>query len=146
MTNFIQKTNLKIINSEEGSVLHFIKNSDIGFKNFGEVYFSTVKKDCIKAWKMHKEMTLNLVVPVGRVLFHFIDGRKDSNDYKKLHSIVLSQNPYFRLTVPPMHWFGFKGLSDGLNLISNQADLEHEPDEVERKPIDSFDVDWGMYS
>jgi len=146
MINSIQKTELKIINADEGSVLHFIKDSDIGFKNFGEVYFSTVKKDCIKAWKMHKEMTLNLVVPVGRVLFHFIDGRKDSEKFNKLHSIVLSQNPYFRLTVPPMFWFGFKGLSDGLNLISNQADLEHDPDEVQRKPIDSFDVDWWMYS
>ena len=91
-------------------------------------------------------MTLNLVVPVGRVLFHFIDGRTNSKDYNKLHSIVLCQSPYFRLTVPPMFWFGFKGLSDGLNLISNQADLEHDPDEVERKSIDSFDVDWGIYS
>lgn len=142
MTHAILKTNLKIINAEEGSIFHFIKKSDNGFKNFGEVYFSTVKKDCIKAWKLHKKMTLNLVVPVGRVLFHFIDGRKDSEEFNRLHSIILSQNPYFRLTVPPMFWFGFKGLSDGLNLISNQADLEHDPYEVERKPINGFDADW----
>tara|TARA_B100000242_G_C43031312_1_gene480494 strand:+ start:123 stop:563 length:441 start_codon:yes stop_codon:yes gene_type:complete len=144
MANPILKTDLKIINAEEGSVFHFIKNSDIGFKNFGEVYFSNVEKDCIKAWKMHKEMTLNLVVPVGRVLFHFIDGRKDSEECNKLHSVVLSQDPYFRLTVPPKFWFGFKGLANGLNLISNQADLVHDPEEVERKPIDAFDVNWNM--
>ncbi len=144
MANPILKTDLKIINAEEGSVFHFIKNTDVGFKNFGEVYFSNVEKDCIKAWKMHKEMTLNLVVPVGRVLFHFIDGRKDSEEFNKLHSVVLSQDPYFRLTVPPMFWFGFKGLADGLNLISNQADLVHDPEEVDRKPIDAFDVNWNM--
>lgn len=144
MANPILKTDLEIINAEEGSVFHFIKNTDVGFKNFGEVYFSNVEKDCIKAWKMHKEMTLNLVVPVGRVLFHFIDGRKDSEEFNKLHSVVLSQDPYFRLTVPPMFWFGFKGLANGLNLISNQADLVHDPEEVERKPIDAFDVNWNM--
>lgn len=142
MSDSILKTNLKVITSEEGSVFHFIKNSDSGFKNFGEVYFSSVKKDKIKAWKLHKKMTLNLVVPVGRVLFHFIDGRVDSMDFNKLQTIVLSQNPYFRVTVPPMFWFGFKGLSSGLNLISNQADVEHDPNEVIRKPLNAFEVDW----
>ena len=142
MSDSILKTNLKIITSQEGSVFHFIKNSDSGFKNFGEVYFSSVKKDKIKAWKLHKKMTLNLVVPVGRVLFHFIDGRVDSMDFNKLQTIVLSQNPYFRVTVPPMFWFGFKGLSSGLNMISNQADVEHDPNEVIRKPLNAFDVDW----
>ena len=131
MANSIKRTDLNIIKAEEGSVLHFIKNGDIGFKNFGEVYFSTVNKDFIKVGNA-QENDLNLVVPVGRVLFHFIDGREDSKDYRKLFSIVLSQNPYFRLTVPPMYWFGFKGLADGFNLISNQADLEHDPEEVER--------------
>ena len=90
MINSIKKTDPKIINADEGSVLHFMKNSDIEFKNFGEVYFSTVKKDCIKAWKLHKKMTLNLVVPVGRILFHFIDGRKYSEEVNKLHYICSS--------------------------------------------------------
>jgi dTDP-4-dehydrorhamnose 3,5-epimerase len=140
----ITKTPLKIITCDEGSVFHFIKKNDSGFINFGEVYFSTVNKDCIKAWKLHKKMTLNLVVPLGRVLFHFIDGRKDSEHFNKLYSIVLSQNPYCRLTVPPMFWFGFKGLADGVNLLSNLADIVHDPEEVERKPIDAFDVNWDL--
>ena len=144
MIDSIQQSKLKIINSEEGSVLHFIKKTDLGFKEFGEVYFSTVDKESIKAWKLHKRMTLNLVVPVGRVIFHFIDARPNSTNYNNIKTIVLSQNPYTRLTVPPMFWFGFKGLADGLNLISNQADLVHDPEEVDRKPIDAFDVNWKL--
>ena len=140
----LSKTNLKIMNSDEGYVFHFIKKNDPGYKAFGEVYFSTVNKGSIKAWKLHKRMTLNLVVPVGRVLFQIFDGRKDSKDFNKLQTIVLSQQPYFRLTVPPMFWFGFKGLADGVNLISNQADLEHDPDEVVRRPLDAFEVDWEI--
>lgn len=144
MIETIQQNNLKVINSDEGSVLHFIKKTEESFRDFAEVYFSTVNKESIKAWKLHKRMTLNLVVPVGRVLFYFIDSRPDSINYNKIDTFVLSQNPYTRLTVPPMYWFGFKGLADGLNLISNQADLVHDPKEVERKPINAFDVNWDM--
>lgn len=144
MIGYIQQKKLKSINSEDGSVLHFIKKTDEGFNEFAEVYFSTVNKGSIKAWKLHKKMTLNLVVPVGRVMFHFIDCRPNSTNYNKMETFVLSQNPYTRLTVPPMFWFGFKGLADGVNLLSNQADIVHDPEEVERKPIDAFNVNWGM--
>ena len=144
MIDSIEQSELKVINSEQGSVLHFIKKTDEGFSEFAEVYFSIVNKEAIKAWKLHKRMTLNLVVPVGRVMFHFIDARPNSTNYNNIKTIVLSQNPYTRLTVPPMFWFGFKGLADGLNLISNQADLEHDPSEMERKPIDAFDVNWEL--
>jgi dTDP-4-dehydrorhamnose 3,5-epimerase len=144
MSNRILTTPLKIINSQEGSVLHFIKIDDNGFEKFGEVYFSTVNKNCLKAWKLHKKMTLNLVVPVGRVLFHFIDARPESKDFNNVQSFMLSQSPYFRLTVPPMFWFGFKGISDEVNLISNQSNIKHDPKEVERKPLNAFDVDWRI--
>jgi dTDP-4-dehydrorhamnose 3,5-epimerase len=144
MIEYIQQNELEVINAEEGAVLHFIKKTDQGFREFGEVYFSTVNKESIKAWKLHKRMTLNLVVPVGRVMFHFIDARPNSVNYNKIETIVLSQDPYTRLTVPPMFWFGFKGLANGLNLISNQADLMHDPEEVERKPIDAFEVNWEL--
>lgn len=141
---YITKENLKIINADEGSVLHFIKSSDRGYIGFGEVYFSTVKKNSIKAWKMHREMTLNLVVPVGSVHFKFLDARPGSREYMKEQDFILDQDPYIRLTVPPMIWFGFKGLSDGLNLLSNQANIIHNPEEVDRKPLGSFNVNWSI--
>jgi len=138
------KTELNIISDKNGTVMHGIKKSDIGFIDFSEIYFSTVKKDAIKAWKFHKKMTLNLVVPVGKVLFCFFDTREKSITYNKYFKIVLSQNPYFRLTVPPRIWFGFKGLSSGLNMISNVANLIHDPEEVMRKQIDEIEVDWRI--
>ena len=53
-------------------------------------------------------------------------------------------NRYMRITVPPGIWFGFKGISDGLNLICNVADIPHDPDEVSRKSINEFDIDWTI--
>ena len=70
------ESGLKIIEAESGSVYHGVKNTDKGFMDFGEVYFSSVKKDKTKAWKLHKEMTLNLFVPIGSVQFYFVDGRQ----------------------------------------------------------------------
>ena len=138
------KTDLNIIKMKSGSVLHALKKTDSGFKEFGEVYFSTVVKDAIKAWKLHRRMTLNLIVPVGSVLVCLIDVRKKSSTLNEMNKIILSQEPYFRLTVPPGIWFGFKGVSDGLNLICNVADILHEPKEVMRKDIDKIDMDWSI--
>jgi len=58
-------TRLSIINIPDGDVLHAMKSNDLGYSGFGEAYFSIVKQNVVKAWKRHREMTLNLVVPVG---------------------------------------------------------------------------------
>ncbi len=138
------KSKLNIIDADTGCVMHALKKTDPGFHEFGEVYFSTVVKDAVKAWKLHQHMTLNLIVPVGSVLFCFMDVRDKSNTLNETCKIILSQDPYFRLTVPPGIWFGFKGVSNGLNLICNVADMPHEPHEVIRKDIDEFDIDWSV--
>ena len=144
MLDGMLKTCLKIISAENGLVMHAIKKTDPGFQDFGEVYFSTVVKDAIKAWKLHQRMTLNLIVPVGSVLVCFMDVREKSNTLNETCRIILSQEPYFRLMVPPGIWFGFKGVSDGLNLICNVADIPHKPNEVMRKDIDRINMDWSI--
>ena len=138
------KTDLNIITAENGVIMHAMKNFDNGFVDFGEVYFSTVEQDSIKAWTLHKKMILNLIVPVGKVLFCFLDAREKSTTYNKLFKIILSKNPYFRLTVPPDIWFGFKGLHDGLNMITNIASIPHDPGEMVRKEIDEIKMDWSI--
>ena len=65
--NEIILTDLKKIDTNGGNVLHYLKSTDEGFNQFGEVYFSWINKNAIKAWKKHTKMTLNLVVPFGKV-------------------------------------------------------------------------------
>ena len=124
--------------------MHGLKKTDSSFDSFGEIYFSTVLKDSIKAWKLHKKMTLNLVVPIGSVMFCFYDNRENSKSFKKNSKIILSQKPYSRLTVPPGIWYGFKGLSNGTNLICNISDIPHHPDEIIRKEINEIKIDWSI--
>ena len=137
--NDILVTPLKRIPTAGGDVLQALKNSDIGFSVFGEVYFSWVEQGAIKAWKCHQHMTLNLVVPLGEVSFVFhIKDQKNS-----FRTEIISEERYVRLTVPPGIWFGFQGIASGRSLLMNLADMTHNPDEVLRKKTSEIDYNWS---
>jgi len=136
MIEGVELTPLKIIPGELGDVLHAIKRTEGSFRGFGEAYFSIVNKGAIKAWKRHHKMTLNLVVPCGEIFFVLYDERSDSPTYGEINELSLSLQNYQRLTVPPMVWLGFKGLSNGLNMLMNVSDIPHDPDEFDR--IDAY--------
>jgi len=134
-------TPLNKIHHPNGGILHGMKKYDEGFCGFGEAYFSTIKTNAIKGWNKHKRMTLNLVVPVGEVSFVIYDNRQNSNSKGSFLRVDLSPFNYRRLTVPPELWIAFKGKNNKTNLILNIADIEHDPDEIERLNLDKIDYD-----
>ncbi len=129
-------TPLKKIHNIKGYVFHAMKKSDVGFDGFGEAYFSTVNKNDIKGWKKHAEMTLNLVVPVGKMEF-VIYNDKDHNFF----NVTISQDNYQRLTISPGFWLAFRGL-DEKNILLNIASIEHDPSESESIDLDKIIYDW----
>jgi dTDP-4-dehydrorhamnose 3,5-epimerase len=135
-------THLDVIDTLGGNVLHAMKKSSTGYSGFGEAYFSQVDKGTIKAWKRHKKMTLNLIVPVGEIRFTLFDDREVSNT--QFQEVVISKNNYCRLTVPPMIWMGFQGLSVGGALLLNIANIEHDANETDHLEIDKINYDWSI--
>ena len=131
-------TPLKQIYHPKGDVFHGMKKTDPGFTDFGEAYFSTVHAGEVKPWKKHVHMTLNLVVPVGKIRFVMHDDRPDSLTQGQTLAVEIGPDNYQRLTVSPGIWMAFEGLDEGLNLLLNLADMEHDPDEVERADLDKF--------
>ncbi len=131
----VKLTSLKVIPNLKGDIFHAIKSSSDGFFKFGEAYFSEIKFNEIKGWKMHKEMVLNLVVAIGEVQFVIFDG-------KSFFTITLSKNNYQRLTIQPNLWVAFKGLSNSTNLILNIASIEHDPQESLNKELFEIKYDW----
>lgn len=131
----------KVIPLDNGNVLHALKCSDESFKGFGEVYFSEIKSGAVKAWKRHKNMTMNFLVPIGSVRFILFEDTEQvsTNDYM---SVELSRENYSRLTIPPMVWVGFTGISDQTSLIINIADIPHDPEEVDHLDKDAVDFEW----
>lgn len=133
----------KIINVEGGNVMHAMKSSDSSFKGFGEAYFSFIQPNTIKAWKMHRKMTLNLLVPIGKVRFVLISDTNDFHDISNYHEFILSPKNYSRLTVPPKIWVGFQGVSSEDSILLNLADLPHDSDEIDRKTIEDIPFNWS---
>ena len=137
--SLIKISSLKKFSVEGGDVMHALKSSDTGYRMFGEIYFSWINSLCIKAWKKHKIMTLNLIVPIGKVRFVFHD-KAFPDQYREE---IIGEDNYCRLTVPPEVWFGFQGLSDYPSLVANVSDIEHDDKEITKADTNAFAFKWS---
>lgn len=137
-------TKLKIIKDERGQVMHMLRSDNPIFKSFGEIYFSTVFKDVIKGWHLHKESYLNYACVYGEVKLVLIDKRKNSETFDKTQEIILSPKKYQLVTIPPNVWNGFKGLSKNESIIANCLSIPHNENEMVRKDFNDtyFKYNW----
>ena len=137
-------TPLRQIFDERGKVMHMLREDSPIFTRFGEIYFSCTHPDVVKAWHMHKEMTLNYVCIEGRVKFVLYDDRKKSKTQGTIQELILTPKNYCLVTVPPLIWNGFKGEADRQSIVANCATLPHRNDEIIRKPAldKSIPYDW----
>ena len=136
---------LKQIKDDRGKIMHMMRNDSDFFKNFGEIYFSTVNQNYIKAWHLHKENTLNYVCIHGKVKLVLFDDRKESSTKSNFEEIILSPEKYFLITIPPNVWNGFKGIGEGESIIANCLDLPHNEREMVREDPYSkkFQYNWN---
>jgi len=137
-------TPLEIIKNPKGDIYHGLKKSDYGFSGFGEAYFSTVNGGVVKGWNRHKKMTLNLIVPMGKVTFVIFDDRDNSNTKGDFFNVEISHENYCRLTVPPDLWLAFKGKNKEKSLILNIANMEHDPKELEKMDLNRIKYNWDQ--
>lgn len=112
-----------------------LRSDDTDFLGVAEAYFSRVDAGSVRAWKLHTEMTVNVVVPVGHA--HFVIAHGGSFETHDLGP----EHEYGRLTIRPGNWFGFKGGNEGA-LVLNLANTLHRPDEGQNRSLDAFDYRW----
>ena len=127
---------LNKITDERGAIYHMLRNDDLLFEEFGEIYFSTIYPQVIKGWHIHEKMTLNYAVIVGKIKLVLFDGRKDSETRGNLMEIIMGENNYVLVKVPPKVWNGFKGVGTKESIVANCASLPHDPQEIKR--LDPF--------
>ena len=142
----IKITPLKIIKDHRGSVMHMIRNDNEVFEEFGEIYFSTIFENKVKAWHLHKEMTLNYAVIYGEIKCVLYDDRPNSKTRGCIDEYFLSPENYSLITVPPLVWNGFKGIGNKVSIVANCATIPHDPLEIERKSAfdSSIPYDWQI--
>jgi dTDP-4-dehydrorhamnose 3,5-epimerase len=137
---------LRQIFDERGKVMHMLREDSPVFSKFGEIYFSCTHPGVVKAWHLHKEMTLNYAVISGEIKFVLYDDRPGSSTRGVIQELFISPENYMLVTVPPMIWNGFKGVGTQTSIVANCATQAHHPDELERKsPNDkSIPYDWDL--
>ena len=139
-------TPLKQIFDERGKIMHMIRADSEVFTQFGEIYFSCINTGAIKAWHLHKQMTLNYAAIYGEIKFVLYDNRPNSKTKGCIDEYFLSPENYCLITVPPMVWNGFKGIGTKDSIVANCATIPHDPLEIERKSAfdTSIPYDWQI--
>lgn len=134
----ITRKELKRFCLPQGDVVRGLRSTDPDFEGFGEVYFSFINHEQIKAWKLHTMMTMNLIVVAGAVRFVFFDSKGECRE-----EILSGRSPQ-RLTVPPGFWFGFQGMLADPNIIINVSNIIHQDDEALRQHTGFIDFPWEL--
>jgi dTDP-4-dehydrorhamnose 3,5-epimerase len=146
MIHGVQIIPLQRIPDERGTVLHMLKRTDPHFREFGEIYFSSVYPGVVKGWHRHREMTLNYACVFGRIKLVLYDDRASSPSQGKLMELFLGTDHHALAVVPPGVWNGFKGMSEPYALVANCATHPHDPSRSDR--LDPFQnpipYDWAV--
>lgn len=146
MIDGVTITPLRQIPDERGRIMHMLRNDAPHFIEFGEVYFSIVHQGAIKGWHLHRKMTINYAVPIGKIKFVLFDARESSPTKGEVKEIFMGPSDnYCLVTVPPGIWNGYKGVGID-SLVANCATHVHDPDEMDRLDPFSPDVpyDWAL--
>lgn len=146
MINGVKIVPLRQIVDERGKIMHMLKATDEHFIAFGEIYFSCAWPGTIKAWHIHKTMTVNNAVISGRAKLVMYDLRPDSPTRGELQEVFLGEDNYVLVQIPPGVANGYKAYGDTLAILANAATEPHDPGEMDR--MDPFTpeipYDWSI--
>jgi len=131
---------------DRGIILHMLRVDDKNYKKFGEIYFSTINPNKIKAWHFHKLMTLNYAVVHGSIKLVLYDDRDESKTKGTIQEIILSNENHYLVSIPPKIWNGFCSSNNKHAILANCSDIPHDKEEIIRLPFDDpkFPYKWKI--
>jgi dTDP-4-dehydrorhamnose 3,5-epimerase len=133
------------IPDERGTIFHMLRRTDPHYREFGEIYFTSIYRDVVKGWHRHADMTLNYACIWGRVKLVLYDDRHESPTRGVLMERFLGPDDYSLVVIPPLIWNGLKGMTD-VAIVANCATHPHDPARTER--LDPFargiPYDWSI--
>ena len=145
MIEGIQIIKKKVILDDRGKILHMLRSDEDNFTKFGEIYFSYAYPKKIKAWHLHKKMTLNYAAAFGKIKIVLYDDREESKTRGEIQEIFLSNENHELISIPPMIWNGFASANDNVAVLANCSDIPHDTSEIVRLNFDDpkFPYDWS---
>lgn len=137
---------LRKIPDERGVIMHMLKNTDEHYIKFGEIYFSCGHPGVIKAWHIHKEMTLNNACISGMIKLVLYDNRHNSKTKGTIMETFIGEQNYCLVQIPPGITNGYKAYGNNIAILANCATMPHDKSELIY--IDPFDndipYDWSL--
>lgn len=128
---------------ERGTVSHMLKCNDKEFKQFGEIYFSSIHPGAIKAWHVHKKMTLNYVCIVGNIKLVLYDDRNKSKTNGEVMELFIGEENYCLVQIPPGVYNGFKAVGNKTAIVANCSTHLYEDGEMKRWTFDATHVNYN---
>jgi len=138
---------LKRICDDRGTIMKMQEVTDDEFAGFGEIYFSTVYPGVVKGWHLHKNTVLNYTVISGMIKLVLYDNRENSKTKGEIMEIVMGEENYCLVQIPPNVWNGFKGVGNKTAIVADLTDKAHDVDIMERlDPLnnDIINYDWSL--
>ena len=137
---------LRQIADERGKIMHMMKATDPHFIRFGEIYFSCAWPGVVKAWHMHRTMTVNNAVLSGRAKLVLYDLRDQSPTHGELQELFLGEDHYVLAQIPPGIANGYKAFGDKMVILANCATDPHDPNEMVRMDPFTTEIpyDWAL--
>lgn len=132
-----------IISDDRGKILHMLRNDDKDFNKFGEIYFSYVYPGKIKAWHLHKRMTLNYAAVFGKIKLVLYDNRINSKTKGEVQEIFLSNDNHNLVIIPPNIWNGFTTVDNNTSILANCPDIPHDKLEIVRLNFDDPNIPYN---
>ena len=130
----------KQIIDDRGKIKHMLRNDDKNYTKFGEIYFSSVNPKKVKAWHLHKLMTLNYVAVSGIIKLVLYDARQDSSTKGNFEEIILSDENYLLVSIPPLIWNGFCSGNKKSAILANCSNIPHDKKEIIRIPYNDKQI------
>lgn len=137
---------LQQIVDERGKIMHMLKATDPHFIKFGEIYYSCAWPGTIKGWHVHRAMTVNNAVIVGRVKLVLYDQRRESSTRGHVMELFIGEDNYCLVQIPPGIVNGYKTYGASMAILANCATEPHDATEISY--IDPFSneipYDWTL--
>lgn len=138
---------LRVIPDERGRLMEIMRCDDPFFRQFGQVYLSTIYPGVVKAWHYHKVQYDAFACVRGMIKVVLFDDREGSTTRGVLNQYFIGEHNPNIVVIPPAVYHGWKCVSEYeayvVNVPSEPYNRE-QPDEHRIPPHgNEIPYDWS---
>jgi len=132
---------LKVIPDERGRLMEIMRNDDLCFSNFGQVYMTSTLPGVVKGFHYHSKQTDQICCVYGMIKLVLYDVREKSETKDNLLEFFIGRDNPCLVTVPNMVLHGWKCISLEESLVVNIPTHTYDYKDPDELRVDPHDAD-----